>query len=209
MSLYFLQSEFDRLVVSATQEAAALYQGSTATPFDHWEYCTRGNNFSATESKPGVLTTRYDSGIVEGAKTSTTTRETVHQRRSRSGHEVFSYHSTVGQLELTVPCASGPRDLPLKIEEARLSFMPSVGTRITSISARSVKSILPDLEPRLNTQLNAYRIIEDDKELYSDDKIEDIDVAFRTGTVSPNDQNVYENVLRPQVSSGQSVRKVS
>ena len=43
----WLQSEFENLVSSATQEAASFYRGSTATSFDQWVYSTRGHTCSS------------------------------------------------------------------------------------------------------------------------------------------------------------------
>lgn len=55
--LYWLQSEFENLVTSAYQEVAALSEGSTATPFDNWNYSQEGVGFlrSGVHSRALVL----------------------------------------------------------------------------------------------------------------------------------------------------------
>jgi hypothetical protein len=73
-----------------------------------------------------------------------------------------------------------------------------------SISARFVKSINPGLEPRLYTQLNAFRLVEETDlhlSLFCDGSIEEIDDAFRSVIISPYDQDYSGSIVCPPVSS--------
>lgn len=202
--LYWLQSEFDKLVLSATQEAAALCQGSTATSFDQWNYSTRGNTLSDTAVPLGSPIARDYCEGDDREKTTARSHGTVHQRGFRSNYEIFSSSSPVEQLHLSVPRTSDIANFARSIEEAHLSFIPTMGICSNSISARFVKSINSGLEPRLYTQLNAFRLVEDYTphiELFYEGSIEDIDAAFRSGIISPYDQDDRGSILCLDVSS--------
>ncbi|KAF2785996.1 hypothetical protein K505DRAFT_205690, partial [Melanomma pulvis-pyrius CBS 109.77] len=182
--LYWLRSEFDKLVSSATQEAAAFCQGSTATPFDQWNYLTRGNTLPDTGVPLGSpIATDYCEGD-DRKMTPAGSNGVVHQRGFRSKYEVFSFSSPAGQLHLTVSRTSDIANSARSIEEAHLSFIPTRGICSNSIKARFVKSINSGFEPRLYTQLNAFRLVEDydlHMKLCHYGSIEDIDAAFRSG----------------------------
>jgi len=202
--LYWLQSEFDKLVSSATQEAAAFCRGSTATPFDQWNYSIGANTLPDTAAPPYTPIARDDFEGDDRPRTRAGSYGMVHQRKFRFDYEVFSSSSPVGQLRLIVPHTSNVGNLARNIEEGRLLFIPAMGICSNSISARFVKSMNAGLEPTLYTQLNAFRLVEDidlHTTLFVRGSIEDIDDAFRSGSISPYDQDDTGAIICPYVSS--------
>ncbi|KAF2474987.1 uncharacterized protein BDR25DRAFT_255524, partial [Lindgomyces ingoldianus] len=183
--LFWLRSEFDSLISSATQEAAAICPGSTAMPFDQWNYSTGSTPFSDTGVPLGAPISRDDFED-EGHSRATIIGHhgTAHRRRFRFDHQVFSSSSPAGQLHMTVPLISNVPNVTYNMDEARLSFIPSIGICSTSIDARFVKSMNYGPEPRLYVQLNAFRLVEDlglHRTLFCNGTLEEIDAAFRSG----------------------------
>jgi hypothetical protein len=78
--LYWLQSEFDKLVSSATQEAVAFCRGSTATPFDQWNYSIGANTLPDTAVSPGTPIAGDNCDGDDRARTRAGSYEVVHQR---------------------------------------------------------------------------------------------------------------------------------
>lgn len=188
--LYFLRSEFDNLVISAIQEAAASCQGSTATSTDQWIYSTRSDTRYNTVLPLANLVSRC------GGKYNKRARAEFHgsgpQKRLCFRYESYSFRSPVGKLCLAVPRNSDDANLARNIDEVYFSFVPTPGISSYAIGAHFIESMNSRLEPKLYTQLNAFRIIEDQKlhsELFSCGSISDIDDAFRNGVISPYDQH--------------------
>lgn len=203
--LYWLKSEFDTLVRSAKQEDAASCEGSTATPFDRWNYSPKADALSDLAGAIEASNSKNDCGSSDTPNQAVRPHRKVYRGRKRFGSAltVLSSSSGIGQLHLMVPRASeATKDAP-SINEARIMFIPNKGICFNSISARFVKFIDSNLEPRLYTQLNCFRPVESNRphlDLYYDGTIEEIDSAFRSGVISPYDQ--YDgHVLCVRVSS--------
>lgn len=198
--LYFLRSEFDNLVSSAMQEAAASCQGSTATSFDQWTYSTRSDIHYNTAVPQPNPTPKENSKPKKRARARS--NGSTPRKRAYLGYQRFSFKSPVGELRLTVPHNSDAANAACDIDTAYFSFVPPAGIS-NAISARFVKLVNSKLEPRLYTQLNAFRLVEDESvhmKLFAGGSIEDIDAAFRNGTISPYDQ-YKESILSLEVST--------
>lgn len=191
--LNWLLSEFDNLVSSATQEAAALYQGSTATSFDQWDYSGKPIEFPDISLPVGDLILRDECmGKATSRALAEGSQETSHQKRLYSNYKVFSSKSSVGKLSIAVPHVPNTTNVIHSIEEVRLSFIPHVEICSTPIGARFIKSMSYGQEPRLYAQLNAFRQIRSGRsrthyQLMTYGTLQDIDTAFRNGIISPYD----------------------
>lgn len=186
--LYFLRSEFDSLVISAIQESAASCQGSTATSTDQWIYSTRSDTRYNTAVPPVTPILRGSSKLSKRAKAES--YSSAPRKRFFFRFKNWSFSSPVGKLRLTIPCNSEDENVSCNVDEASFSFVPSAGISSYATSARFVKFMNSKLEPRLYTQLNAFRLVEDwdvHLELFTDGSIKEIDAAFRNGTISPYD----------------------
>ncbi|KAH7139279.1 hypothetical protein B0J11DRAFT_610664 [Dendryphion nanum] len=204
-SLFWLQSEFDILVSSATQEAASFCRGSTATPFDVWRYSARGNtNYKTTgPSDSSTPTEDCDRLFGKGNRSESTPGGKTLRRKSCKLFRVFSSSSAVGRLDLTVILDTDAVGSPHHTEEARVSFTPSRAICTTSISARFIKARDFCLEPRLHTQLHAFRLVDEETQdlhwkLMRSSSIQDIDAAFKSGIISPYDQDVFGTIMTLQ-----------
>lgn len=206
-SLFWLQSEFDTLVSSATQEAASFCRGSTATPFDVWTYSARGKTNSKTTgpSDNSTATEDYDNRRKDKRSESTPGGKTL-RRKSRKLFKIFSSSSAVGRLDLTVVLDTDAAGSPHHTEEARVSFTPSRAICTTSMSARFIKTRSFCLEPRLYAQLHAFRLVNIKTqnlhwELIRSASIQDIDAAFKSGILSPYDQNRFGVIVTLQYAA--------
>jgi hypothetical protein len=192
--LNWLQTEFENLVSSATQEAAALCPGSTATPFDRWNYSARDVGSSRAAASENVL----DPGDDRKAETSAKrlpngSYDTANRKRIPPSYRVFSSSSPVGTLKIMVPWLSNATKFTHDFNEIHLSFLPSMGICSTGIGARFLQSMKHEFEPRLHAQLIAFRLVEYTDLYYSligRGTLEEIDTAFRCGTISPYDRTM-------------------
>lgn len=197
--LYWLQTEFENLVASATQEVAASYRGSTAVPFDHWTSNTREDTFCDTvESASNSSTSTTSQEPKDGAKSVTVgPYRTKHQRKLRSRYShchTFEFEFPAGQLQINVPYTKKKAVALQQANEAYIKFVPSKGICSTPIRASFYETVNHGLEPRLYIQLNAFRKIQDINtciyyDLFAEGSLAEIDAAFRSGTISPYDQS--------------------
>ncbi|KAF2803708.1 uncharacterized protein BDZ99DRAFT_160831 [Mytilinidion resinicola] len=103
-----------------------------------------------------------------------------------------------------VPRTSDVANFVRYIDEARLSFIPSMGICSNSISARFVKSINSSLQPRLYTQLNAFRLVKGydlHADLFYNGNVEEIDAAFRSGVITPYDKDCIGSIMCPWLAA--------
>ncbi len=192
--LYWLQSEFENLVSSAIQEVAALSPGSTATPFDQWNYSQGLIGFRETGVQPGAFISGRGCKLQDQSKTPRAGFEaTMQRKRLYSHHESLKFSSPVGQLHIAVPRLHDLSRGTQGLEEASLYFHPSAGICLTSVAVRFVKFMEHGLEPRLYTQINTFKLVEDTcthEDLIFHGKVEEIDTAFRRGIISPYDVDI-------------------
>jgi hypothetical protein len=201
--LYWLQTEFDKLVSSATQEAAAFCEGSTATSFDHWDYHVGLDPLLDTETVSSADVTGDDDEKDSYIRTEVALQGIARQRRTFAAYETLSFNSPIGILHLEIPRASSATALARDTAEVRLSFIASPRVPSYSIKAHFVKAMHRNVEPRLYTQLNAFRVSEYTDiywNLFEKGTLEDIDAAFRNGTISPYDQSGYGDSICVWVS---------
>ena len=198
--LYWLQSEFESLVSSATQEVAALSQGSTATPFDHWDYSQEGfgHSNSGARTRPRTLGADCKARDEVGIQRKRSGKANRRKRLSSSSYKFLSFESPVGQLYIAVPRYHGPSENIHQLEEVALSFIPTYGVCRTSIAARFVSFMETGSEPKLYAQINTHRLVEVAVMDACDDlftgTIEELDAAFREGVISPYDSIELEGL---------------
>ena len=189
--LYWLQSEYENLVSSAMQEVAALSYGSTATSFDKWSYSERAAGSLAMGLQPDNLVLSKGCKFREEGKTHTgDLRGKARRKRLYKAHESFSFNFPFGRLLLAVPRSHDSSDGSGIPEEVSFSFVPCADICTIAIAARFVKMIERGAGPRLHAQLNAFKLVQYDDQhidLIVGGKIEDVDAAFRSGTISPYD----------------------
>lgn len=181
-SLYQILSEVECLLASATQEAAALIPGSSATPFDDWIYTGRtiGTRGVMVPKSASQWSRRHVSG---GAAC----QRTIH--RPSGARETLYFDLPTGNLWLHVNVASHDPNDVCTSEQSGLFFVPSPAVGGLAVDARFLKVSGEGLEPRLNTQLNAFYVVTDLSEqcfdLIHDGTLEEIDTALRKGAISP------------------------
>lgn len=90
--VYWLQSEFENLIASATQEVAALSQASTASSFDQWKYTHRATGLSHVGLKRGVGVSSGNEEVGRGTKGSKALKECLY--RSDCFQATSAFHST-------------------------------------------------------------------------------------------------------------------
>ena len=187
--LYWLLSEFENLVSSATQEVAALSQGSTATSFDTWSYSQEARAFSGIGTASNALNQRGRSQAEDDVRTQNTRSHGVnHRKRLFPEYESFSSTSLVGQLRIAVPRSNKRRRSAHALNEANLSFLPNASICATSIAARFVNVIEDRSKPRLYAHINAFKLSGKqfkDHGLLRMGSLEEVDAALRSGSLSP------------------------
>ena len=190
-SLYWLQSEFENLLSSATQEVAALSHGSTATPFDKWTYQRKTDSSSGPRLHRSTPTLGNTGITNKRAGTHAIKSDDNTRRKQLSGAKEFSFCFSLGKLRLKVARANDPSKSNDSVEVVGFSFIPSMNICTTAIAARFMKVATLGAEPRLYAQLNAYNVVREwpDRhiKLMWNGKVEDVDAAFRSGTISPYD----------------------
>jgi hypothetical protein len=196
--LYWLLSEFDNLVLSATQEVAAISSGSTVTPFDNWIYSRElTSSMSAEDAHDHTpLLKKKPRHEHESSNEMTGSGRVAKRKRRKLKYRSFPFTLPVGKIKLVVPdpkFVSPDAIDSCNVNEVSFLFTPKSNICSTSIHGRFIK--LTDLgqEPRLYAQLNAFNIVKDHSrhlELICSGTLEEIDTAFRVGKISPYD--VYD-----------------
>ncbi|KAF2875575.1 hypothetical protein BDV95DRAFT_602990 [Massariosphaeria phaeospora] len=177
--VYWLQSELENLVSSATQEIAARSAGSTATPFDRWDYSGEAKNTPKS-------TAQRTATVSEAAKWQGVGDNSRSARRKRPKYEVFQFENNAGRLEFSIPHQSDVLDEMIDLDNVRFSFVPAANICGTAFTASFSKAHEP--EPRLCAQINAYILVKDSilySDLFSSGTLQEIDSALRDGTISP------------------------
>jgi hypothetical protein len=204
--LYWLQSEFNNLVSSATQEVAALSKSSTATSFDQWTYYQGSSSCPGKEPQANTLSKLQNRKTRDKAETQREGSNPTIPRGSKRIHydwEEFKFHSQIGSLRIRVPRSDKASPTNPTTEEVSFCFIPSADICQTSITTRFVKSTQLESESKLYAQINAYRLVEDRRahlDIYCDGTLADIDDAFRSGIISPYDVDEKGTVLCHRVS---------
>ena len=209
--LCWLESEFENLVSSATQEVAASSQGSTATSFDDWVYSQGVTSYLIAQGRHRSTPVSKNTPVNEYESSHETTKPTYidTKRRSRSSRQSFSFMLPVGRIELVMPrrnCGWPNTSDSYSIHEVGFSFSPQSRICSTPIQGRfmKVKSLRP--EPRLYARLNAFNMVRNCSlhiELISCGTLKEIDAAIQDGRISPYDVNkdmgnvcLYVSILR-------------
>jgi hypothetical protein len=181
--LYFLKAEFENILSSATQEAAAISRRSTASSFDNWTSSAkigpRDECVSNTEIKNP-----------EGIRS-----EKRPRMKSWASHFTFP----VGQVDILIrrPNSLHAYDY-CDNTEVGFSFIPRSDICSTSVQGNFMRVSNLGPEPRLYAQLNAFKVIKDRSvyfELFRCGTLEEIDIAFREGKVTPYDQDTVTQIL--------------
>lgn len=210
--LYWLQSEFENLVSSATQEVAAISEGSTATPFDTWVYSRKVASLLSIQNSPSrmAISRKRSRHKHELSNEQTVSEAKVQRKRLKSKSQSFSFTLPTGEVQIMVsrPDGGSPSgSRPCDVSEVGFSFSPKPDISSTSIHGRFVKAMDPLPQPRLYAELNAFNVMEDlypeyYMELIHDGTLEEIDTALRVGKISPyninkNGQNICLHVRTP------------
>lgn len=210
--LYWLQSEFENLVSSATQEVAAISEGSTATPFDTWVYSRKVASLLSSQNSPNrtSISRKRSRHKHELSNEQTASEAKVQRKRLKSKSQSFSFTLPTGEVQIMVspPDGGSPSgSRPCNVSEVGFSFSPKPDISSTSIHGRFVRAIDPLPQPQLYAELNAFNVMEDlypeyYMELMRDGTLEEIDTALRVGKISPyninkNGQNICLHVSTP------------
>lgn len=195
--LCWLESEFENLVSSATQEVAATSRGSTATSFDDWIYSQGVTSYLIAQHGHRYPPMSKKTLINEDGSSHETTKPTYvdTRRRSRSSRQSFSFLLPAGRIVIVMPRRNfgwpNASD-SYSIHEVGFSFSPQSRICSTSIQGRFMKGKSHGPEPRLHAQLNAFNMVRNCSlhiELISCGTLKEIDAAIRNGRISPYDVN--------------------
>ena len=191
--LYWLQSEFENLVSSATQEVAATSENSTASSIDNWVY-SRGLGSSISAKDEHIRTpiskkrSRYESKL---SNSTTASDEKLIRKKQKLSRRCFSFTLPAGEITIMVP---SPIDVlanasdSCSFNEVGFSFSPQPGICSTHIRGHFVEGVNSAREPQLYAQLTAFTLCEDFRPYFGilgAGTLEEIDVAFRVGKISP------------------------
>jgi hypothetical protein len=200
--LYWLESEFENLISSATQEVAAVSQRSTATSFDEWVYqhdVTSSMSADDVHSRPFMPKERLRCAY-EVSNQIMRSNGMV-RKRPKNNFQCLSFNLPVGEVQIVVPrpsCVSPNDPDSSDVIEVGFSFLPQSDICPTAIHGRFVKVMNLMEEPRLYAQLNVFNFVKDwsaHLQLIPFGTLEDIDNAFRIGKISPYDMsNTFENI---------------
>ena len=134
---HWLPFEFDHLVDSATQEAAALSPGSSATSFDRWSYRDGGQSISELSRTALSIILKSQPKRKDAAELDDQdVRETKPSKHLCSSYDAHSFSSAIGHTQITVPCSP---DFDM-LDEARMAFVPSAGICPTSLAVHFIRS---------------------------------------------------------------------
>ena len=193
--LSWFQSEFQNLVASATQEVAATFQTSTATPFDEWVYSQGLSNFGLSwEKRRDLPPTRQQ--LIFGPHSSADTNQLKagsRRKRMKSDFQSFRFVSPSGMMQITLPSHKTGSSTSSSVSESvetGFLFLPSSATSFMVIEAHFEECIDFKSESRLYTQLNAFTLVSGEemakyRNTFVRAPIEDIDYALRNNMISP------------------------
>ena len=203
--VYWLQSEFENIVSSATQEVAALSPNSTATSFDNWTYSQgvskNSNKFVQSDTSFSKLDRKHD--FEENPRRKILKRTPI-QDRLRPTFESFSFDLPVGRICVRIPTPCASSSSFRSFEEVGFTFTPYVSRHMNSIAATFCKFAENLSEPRLYAQLNVFSFADDEAayiDLFFKGTPEEVDAAFRSGLISPYAVDKESYALCPSVSS--------
>ena len=191
--LYWLDSEFNELVSSATQEVAAMSEGSTATSFDEWDYMQEGTSFLSRghirreevcrKERPG-LKRQLDWPSMES-------KEVRQRKRIKTKSQSFFFDVTVGRIQIIVPrqsTVSNRETSPDQVSQVSFSFSPKPEICPTFLATKFIRILNEKLEPQLYAQLNTFVMSEFTNfhhDLFLHGTVESLDNALKTGQISP------------------------
>lgn len=200
--LYWLQFEFDNLVNSAKQEAAAMSYGSTATSFDDWIYSQDLASSLPGEGSYGLKPISKERSGHHFEPRATRSEQNGLRKRRNITFQSFIHGLPIGMIEIFIPRL---RDVSPNIHnssegvEVGFSFLPRFGICSTSIHGRFVKVIDHEPDSYLYTQLNAFNVVQSaDCSAYSifgRGTLEEIDNGIRSGNITP--YSVDEHGINP------------
>jgi len=187
MDVCWLQKEFVELLESASQENATLCRRTTATSVDHWTYSTVPHRDWKTHGR--LLPSQVDENETTDSDFPLSHRPP--ENRELLSSKVISYASFIGELYLQVLSSLDKEDSTNIFKEARAMFIPAVGFCATSLAIRFVQIFQHCTKPRFYTHLNALRVNESTNahwRIIAKGTLEEIDLEFRRGSLSPYDQ---------------------
>ncbi|KAI9888767.1 MAG: hypothetical protein M1814_006461 [Vezdaea aestivalis] len=188
--LRWLQSEFESLKDSATQELAALSPGSTARSFDRWTYSHGAVGFSSTPVRghPPSLKSVYgdedEDPMIEDEKLDIA----VQRKRLPSDYNSFLLRYADVDLRMMFLRSQNNSTGTVDLEEAGISFVPTNSAYATAVAVHFVKSMKDSIEPRLYAQINTFTVAKYPMKhlnLIANGTIQEVDDAFRKGEISP------------------------
>lgn len=186
--LYWLLSEFDNLVLSAAQEFAATSEKSSARSIDKWIYQRGVASCSSTATRVPNKRLRHESELSNDTPRS---EEVVQRKRRKSNYRSFSFNLPAGEMEVLVSrpnAATANATGSCSVVKVGFSFSPKPGICSTLIKGHFIKDVNTGREPRLYAQLNAFTVVESLLpyfRVFKTGTLEDVDKAFRDGTISP------------------------
>lgn len=203
--LYWLQAEFDNLIMSVIQQVAADARRSSSGNSDRWISSSTPSSGFGKEEKHHKSSQIPDSETV--TKTQLTSGKILApslRRRTNKG-SIWRNHTfkcAIGELHIKLPASDQAREDQVIVDQVEFSFKPWSNICRTAATARFVRNFRAG-EYRVHTQLNAFRVVESCEkhyDLYWSGSLAEIDAAFRSGVVSPYDVDTYGNVLCHEVS---------
>lgn len=189
----WLQDEFKALVTSAIQKNLDLRDRSDVFPSENWMYPSRALLKSVlretTELPTNDQSNKGTRKMVNRSKNNPDQRETI-----RYKSEWHVHTSSIGKIFVNVPSFSQSPYL----KEARVLFIPSPDVSKTYLTVRFSRNHLPEIKPRLYTQLRAFRVVESWErhgDIMRRGTIQQIDSAIRDGSINPFDQ--FPSAMNP------------
>lgn len=181
--MHMVLSEFNHLVSSALQETAAQHPDSTATSLDQWCYAGLPDFSLLTES---MAYGTYSESDYTSTSTGSVDERVNLTRRSR----YWDHKTKMGTLVFVIAKKLNKNTQEHDSIESQVTFIPN--TMISPVVARLrfTHADMPNLDLKLCTQLNFFRIVQDTdvhEYLYTRGSIEDIDTAYREHRITPYD----------------------
>jgi hypothetical protein len=194
----WLRSEFQHLTGSASQEHAALYADSDATPFDQWSYPedTVGYLKDNTRMREDSRRRLSKNSLPLQSRGPDTWAK---QKRPRGRNRTWTVKTTSGVHRISLPNRKLAHHVNQAIEEVGFSCTLTQGDATHMIDAHFLRDSAYASQPRMCAQLNVLTIAEINYDMYytlfRTGSIEEIDTAVRNGVISPyhidNDGNSY------------------
>lgn len=182
----WLESEFQHLIGSAAQEAAAQYSGSTAQSFDEWKFPrsrTKSSRYTPTST---VTEHGYDPSIRLANQKHTGHKQRRPKRRRRP-RRTLKFSTGDEMLYINFPNdASSVRELEYD-DEISISF--ANGRNLSSYIIEA-HFLYAGQRPGICTQLDVFTFAPPGQSglyraLFRSGTVSDIDTALRNGTISP------------------------